>query len=230
MNDVESGNLRKWPREPWVLAHQDPQSPEVERLIAALIYLEGHAALVREELQNKQGENRPAWVHKGHSRAGSTYLEIARQLVNAHSQCAYWKLWQAPLADDTVRYRANMRLMFMEGRKAAKRHGEKGAMRMLEAMRPPHDPEIDSRARELMVEVLAKKKTPLTAAKELTATIIKIRRQIEPAKDFVRQGADLLTSRNVKHDDDFAETIEMVTTMLDEEAAHTAQRAAIIKP
>jgi hypothetical protein len=119
--------------------------------------------------------------------------------------------------------------MFMEGRKVAKRHGERGAMRMLEAIPPPYDEDIMKKAGELMAEVLGKTKQPLAAAVELTATIIKIRRQIEPAKDFVRQGADLQAASSAKDDDDFANSIEMINNMLDEEAKRISQNAEGIK-
>jgi hypothetical protein len=221
---------RKWPREPWVLTHVDPQSSEIERLIDALLYLEAHAATVRQELQEKHGKQRPPWVHPDHDEKSATYLEIAHQLVAAHRRAPYWKLWQAPLADEIVRYRSNLRFMFMEGRKVAKRHGERGAMRLLEAIPPPSDAKIMEKARDLMVEVLDEKKQPLVAAIELTEMMIKIRREVNTSRDFVRQGADKQATSAPKDDDTFIQTVETILWLLDEEAASTAESAEAATP
>lgn len=193
---------------------------QIHQLLDALEPLAEHLLLVRTALKENRGDERPAWVHPDRNSQGSTYLEIARQFVEAHRQCPYWALWEEPLASTTVRWRANFRLMFMEGRKAAKLDEAKGWKRMLEIMPTPHDAALNRRAQELMTQVVAKKMAPGNAAIELTTDFLRIRRNETLKRDFVRQGADDKVSRAAKingaakPDPHFKQGIEMIKDML----------------
>jgi hypothetical protein len=198
---------------------------EMQRVLTALEPLAIHVDLVRKALVENRGDTRPKWVYPGNE--GSTYLEIARQFVDAHRRCPYWQLWEGSLSAETVRWRANFRLMFMEGRKAAKLDGEKGWMRILEMMPTPHDAELTSKAQGLMTQVVARTMRPLDAAIELTTDFLRIRRGLSLKRDFVRQGADLNLSpaENAEGaatpDPHFKQDIEMIKATLAREAGRT---------
>lgn len=172
---------------------------ETQDLIDALSRLEAHARQTLDALTKGRGDERLS-IPDGQP-LPMTYRDVAGQLVAAHLGCAYFRRTQ-PLANEIVQLRADLHYLFSQCKEAYKRHGEARCFRMLEALPPPQDPEVDRKARALIKQMLVPRGalSPFEVADRLTLFIInkrhgEARRGRRVTENYVTELASLETTR-----------------------------------
>lgn len=210
----------------------DTRSPpdDVRLLFDQLDRLRWHVESVQEALVAGQAKELPAWLRPEFRLA--TNEQIARQLAEAHGDCAYTKWPREWLAAEVVRWRANLRFLFVTAKKIFPKYGEAGALRLVEAMGTPVHADLTDAAAQLIRKMLKKKQlSPVSAAAQLTQRLIS-RRYEDISLDYARQGADevvkagLGRKKTMKRttgvtppDSEFRQVIEMIVEMLSEDAS-----------
>lgn len=207
-----------------------PLPDDVRLLFDQLDRLRWHVESVQEALVAGQAKELPAWLRPEFRLA--TNEQIARQLAEAHGACAYTEWPREWLAAEVVRWRANLRFLFVTAKKIFPKYGEAGALRLVEAMGTPVHADLTQQAKELIKDVLHKQSvSPVSAAAGLTQRLIS-RRYEYISLDYARQGADEVvkagqgrkktmkrTTGVTPPDSEFRQVIEMVVEMLSEDAS-----------
>lgn len=210
---------------------QNPPPDDIARLILELDRLRWHVESVTEALREGQAKDPSAWL-RPEFRQGSN-RDIARQLVEAHKECAYVQWSKERLAEVAMRWRANLRFMFETARETFPVHGQRGNSRLVEALGTPIDPALTAKAERLMTQVAEHKHlSPWNAAVQLTQELITTR-YAHIAADFAKQGADKLAREKPDGPDpEFKAVIWMICETLKDEAikrraSHPPSAAAV---